>query len=236
MGKSVVGGQLARHAATTGAPTLSASIEMGLDELLDRHMAGVARIPANNLRDGIIPPNDWARIAEATGKLADLPLWILDDAAATVPGIRTAAAKVFNTHPVADGPRGLVVVDYLQIITAAVASGNRVVDIGAISGGLKRLAREFDCAVVALAQLNRGLEARVDKRPTLPDLRESGSIENDADVVIGLYRDDYYDHESKEKGILEMIVLKQRSGPTGTIRTAFNAPWQRIDNMARGSH
>ncbi len=236
MGKSIVGGQLARHAAEQHVPALFVSAEMGLEELLDRQMAAVTKLSSRNLRDGKIAPNDWGRIGAGAARLAHVPLWILDDEAATVEAARARAATILANNPT-DGPvPGLIVVDYLQLLQVSRPTGNRVTDIGQISGGLKRMARELDCPVVALAQLNRGLEARIDKRPTLPDLRESGSIENDADVVIGLYRDDYYNTDSKEAGTIEMIVLKQRSGPTGTARAAFLAEWQLIAELARGAH
>ncbi len=237
MGKSIVGGQLARWAAEHQVPALVVSAEMGLEELLDRQMAAVTKLSSRNLRDGKIAPNDWARIGDGAARLAGTPLWILDDEAATVEAARAHAATILANHG-ADQPGpvpGLIVVDYLQLLQVSRPTGNRVTDIGQISGGLKRMARELGCPVVALAQLNRGLEARLDKRPTLPDLRESGSIENDADVVIGLYRDDYYNHDSKEAGVIEMIVLKQRSGPTGTARLAFLAEWQLIAELARGA-
>lgn len=236
MGKSIVGGQLARHAAEQHVPALVVSAEMGREELLDRQMAAVTKLSSRNLRDGKIAPNDWGRIGDGAARLANVPLWILDDEAATVEAARAHAATILAANAT-DGPvPALLVVDYLQLLQVSRPTGNRVTDIGQISGGLKRMARELGCPVVALAQLNRGLEARIDKRPTLPDLRESGSIENDADVVIGLYRDDYYNTDSKEAGTIEMIVLKQRSGPTGTARQAFLAEWQLIAELARGAH
>lgn len=222
MGKSVFGAHLAVTAARENIPTVIASVEMSTSEILDRLIAAEARLPTSSLRTGPAL-NDWPRITDAVGNLAGLPLAIDDRPDATLATIR---ADAHRAHA------GLVVVDYLQLLQATTRRDSREREVADLSGGLKRLARELDAPVVALSQLNRNLELRREKRPQLADLRESGAIEQDADVVIGLYRDEVYDPETRDAGVLEAIVLKQRSGPLGTARLGWIAEHQRIVNLA----
>lgn len=226
MGKTAVAGQLVLNADTAGHATLVASIEMGLEELTDRWISTVAQVKTNDLRHGTLSPRDVERVADGLDRLTATRIHVLDEPAATVASIRAAARKVPNL--------GLLVVDYLQLLTPTQRRDNRQVEVSEISGALKRLARDLDVPVLSLAQLNRGVEARADKRPMLADLRESGAIEQDSDIVLGLYRDEYYHPDSVDRGLMEIIVLKQRSGATGTAKVAYRAATGEIVTMAAG--
>lgn len=225
VGKSIFGGTLALNAAQAGHTALICSVEMGRLELAERYVSNVSGINGTVLRDGAIPPNDWDRIADACAELADLPIIIDDRAGLTVPMIRARAKQTADL--------GVVVVDYMQLLTADDPKTPREQQVARISAALKVLARDLEIPVVALAQLNREVEQRRDKRPVLADLRESGAIENDADVVIGLYRDDYYNPDTKDRGVLEAIVMKQRGGRTCTVRLHFDGEHTAVRNLAR---
>ncbi len=212
MGKSDVATHLARNIAGTGAPVLFVSIEMSTTELNHRWVAAEAEVTATDLTAGTITPADWKRIAPALTALEALPLHVDDDPAATLASIRAAARRT--------GAR-LVIVDYLQLIEGPAAE-NRQVQVTAIARGLKRMARQMQVPVVALAQLNRNLEQRGDKRPVLSDLRESGAIEQESDLVVGLYRDEIYHSDTKSLGVLELIVLKNRAGATGAAYMQYD--------------
>ena len=181
------------------------------------------------LRNGRITQGDWAKIGASVGKLADSQLWIDDNARVTVMEIRAKARRLQSKV----GQLGMVVVDYIQLMSGAGKFENRQTEVAEISRGLKILARELGCPVVALAQLNRALEQRADKRPMLADLRESGSLEADADIVAFLYRDELYNNQSPDKGTAEVLVMKHRAGPTGIVRLAFLEHYTRFANMAR---
>ncbi len=226
MGKTAFAGNLATNVAADGHPVLFVSIEMAADELETRFMAKAARTSATRIRDATLADKDWPHIGEGITNLIDLPLWVNDDPTATVPLIRAHARRTSAR---------LVIVDYLQLMKTTTGRRNdtREREVAELSGSLKRLARELQAPVVALAQLNRNLEIRVDKKPQLSDLRESGAIENDADVVLGLYRDEYYKPDSDDRGILEVITLKQRAGATGSTRLAYLPDISSITNLAR---
>lgn len=230
MGKSAAAAGMALRAALKlGLRVLTVSIEMSMEELLDRYVAASARLDLTKVRSGQLPTNDWARANDAALKFTDRNLWVLDDPTATLPSIHAAAQRI---------EADLVIVDYLQIVDTIGGAGSknrtREREVAELSGGLKRMARDLSVPVVALSQFNRDLESRhADKRPQLTDLRESGAIENDADVVIGLYRDDYYNNPDALSSVLEMIVLKQRNGPTGVARLFFEPPTGRIGNLVR---
>lgn len=224
MGKTMFGSQLALHAAKAGIVTLVCSAEMAALELADRWISATSRVNATSVRTGTIAPNDWPRVNTAIGELSCWPLWVDDRDDLTVANIR-AAARSLPVLP------QLIIVDYIQLLKAPQRHENRQAEVAEISSGLKRLARRLEIPIVALAQLNRAPEARSDKRPQLIDLRESGSIENDADVVIGLYRDEYYHRDTKDPGVLEAIVLKQRSGPRTTVRLHFAGDINAIFNL-----
>jgi replicative DNA helicase len=222
-------GAAANVAMEARKPVLFFSMEMGTLELTKRLLAGEARVDARRLQTGNIPEADWTRLSHAVGRLAEAPLFIDDNPHCTVMEMRAKARRTKARH----GDLGLVVVDYLQLMTPmAKRAENRQVEVAEISRGLKILARELDCPVMALSQLNRQLEYRADKRPMLADLRESGSLEQDSDVVIFIYRDEIYNPDSDQRGTAEIIVAKHRNGPTGTTRLAFVDRLTKFANMA----
>ena len=199
-------------------PVVFFSMEMGYLELTQRILSAVAGINSRLLRTGRIPEADWSRISAAVGRLAEAPLFIDDNPHLTVMDMRAKCRRLKAQH----GDLGLVVVDYLQLMsTGHRRAENRQVEVSELSRGLKVLARDLDVPVIALSQLNRSLEYRADKRPMLADLRESGALEQDADIVAFIYRDDTYNPDSSEKGIAEVIVAKHRNGPTAKVRLAF---------------
>jgi replicative DNA helicase len=220
----------AAHAALhANKPVLVFSLEMGNLELSQRLLCGEARIDSRKVRTGHLSEDDWSRISQAIGRLAQAPIWIDDNPNLTVMEIRAKARRLKSQV----GDLGMVVIDYLQLMTGRGNAENRQVEVSEMSRGLKILARELECPVVALSQLSRQLELRADKRPMLADLRESGSIEQDADVVMFIYRDDVYHDDSPDRGQAEIIVSKHRNGPTGVARLAFLSEFTRFANMAR---
>ncbi|MFN8049846.1 MAG: replicative DNA helicase [Acidimicrobiales bacterium] len=230
MGKtSFALGAAANAALRSHRPVLFFSLEMGHLELTQRILGSEGRIDANRLRNGQLNEQDWSKISRAMGRLGEAPLWIDDNPNLTIMEIRAKARRLKSKV----GDLGLIVVDYLQLMSGRANAESRQVEISEISRGLKILARELECPVMALSQLSRALEARADKRPMLADLRESGSIEQDADVVMFVYRDEVYDRDSPDKGTAEIIVSKHRSGPTGVCRLAFLDYCTRFENMAK---
>ena len=221
-----MGAHAALHA---NRPVLLFSLEMGSLELSQRLLCGEARIDSARVRTGRLSEDDWSRISQAIGRLAAAPIWIDDNPNLTVMEIRAKARRLRSQV----GDLGMVIVDYLQLMSGRSGAENRQVEVSEISRGLKILARELECPVVALSQLSRQLELRADKRPMLADLRESGSIEQDADVVMFIYRDDVYHHDSPDRGQAEIIVSKHRNGPTGVCRLAFLEQFTRFANMAK---
>ncbi|MEX0665603.1 MAG: replicative DNA helicase [Acidimicrobiia bacterium] len=224
-------GAAANVAMTARRPVMFFSMEMGVLELTKRLLAGEARVDARRLQTGDIPEADWGRLSHAVGRLAETPLYIDDNPHCTVMEMRAKARRAKARH----GDLGLIVVDYLQLMTPSTSKRmeNRQVEVAEISRGLKILARELDCPVMALSQLNRQLEYRQDKRPMLADLRESGGLEQDSDVVLFIYRDEVYNPESEQRGSAEIIVSKHRNGPTGVTRLAFLDHFVKFANMAR---
>ena len=221
---------MATHAALyANFPVLVFSLEMGNLELSQRMLCGEARIDSQRVRTGRLNEEDWGRISQAIGRLATAPISIDDNPNLTVMEIRAKARRLKSQT----GNLGMVIIDYLQLMSGRGSAENRQVEVSEISRGLKILARELECPVVALSQLSRQLEMRADKRPMLADLRESGSIEQDADVVMFIYRDDVYNTDSPDRGQAEIIVSKHRSGPTGVCRLAFLEQYTRFANMAR---
>jgi replicative DNA helicase len=201
------------------------SLEMSESELAQRFIASQASIKGDDLRKGKVPASRWGKIMEASNRLAKSPLFIDDSSDLSVLDVRAKARRLLQQH--ADG-LGLILIDYLQLMRGDGRTDNRVEQIGQISRGLKTLARELDCPVIALSQLNRGVEQRTDKRPVLSDLRESGSIEQDADVVMFIYRDEYYDHESEREGIADLIISKHRNGGLATLELTFQKEYPRF--------
>lgn len=233
MGKTAFAlGMLTHAGAVNQKPSLLFSLEMSHLELTQRMLASEARVDAQKMKTGRLSDSDWERVTRAMTRLSDSPIFIDDNPRLTVMDIRARARRIKKQH----GDLGIIVIDYLQLMTSRGSAENRQVEVAEMSRGLKILARELNCPVVALSQLSRGLEARQDKRPMLSDLRESGSLEQDADVVAFLYRDEVYDPDGspERRGTAEVIVAKHRNGPTGTINLAFLGQYARFDNMGQG--
>lgn len=229
MGKTAFALGMATHAALTAdKPVLFFSLEMGRLELSQRMLCSEARVDSSKIRRGQLEESDWSKIIDAVGRLGDAHIWLDDNPNVSVMEIRGKARRLASRV----GQLGMVVVDYIQLMTGRTSAENRQVEVAEISRGLKVLARELQCPVVALAQLNRGLEQRADKRPMLSDLRESGALEQDADVVMFLYRDEVYNVDSPDQGIAEVLIAKHRAGPTGTLKLAFLSHYTRFANMA----
>jgi replicative DNA helicase len=230
MGKTSFAMGMAGHAALEASlPVLFFSLEMSRVELSQRLLCSEARVDSTKVRNGRLSDDDWRRISHAIGRLGEANLWIDDNPNVTVMEIRAKARRLQSKV----GQLGMIVVDYIQLMSGRSSAENRQVEVAEISRGLKILARELQCPVVALAQLNRGLEQRADKRPMLSDLRESGSLEQDADVVVFLYRDEQYNADSPDRGTAEVLVAKHRAGPTGMVRLAFLDHYTKFANMAR---
>ncbi len=222
-------GMAANAAMKDQRPVLFFSLEMSQLELSQRILCSDALVDATRVKTGRIEEAEWNRISHSVGRLADAPIFIDDNPHTSVMEIRAKARRLKSRV----GDLGMVVVDYIQLMSGRSNAESRQVEVSEISRGLKILARELEAPVVALAQLNRQLEQRVDKRPMLSDLRESGSLEQDADVVMFLYRDEVYDDQSPDRGVAEVIVAKHRNGPTGKVKLAFRGQYTRFDNMAR---
>ena len=230
MGKSALMANFAENAALDGSRAVALfSLEMSEGELAQRFIASQASIKGDDLRKGKVPGSRWAKILQASDRLAESPLYIDDSSDLSVLDVRAKARRLAQQH--ADG-LGLILIDYLQLMRAGGSTDSRVEQIGQISRGLKTLARELEVPVIALSQLNRGVEARTDKRPVLSDLRESGSIEQDADLVMFIYRDEYYDQESEREGIADLIITKHRNGGLGTVELAFQKEFPRFMSYA----
>ena len=230
MGKTSFALNLVAHASMTEQrPVLMFSLEMSKLELSKRLLCSEAKVDATAIRNGRLKDEDWTKLAQAMGRLGNAQLWIDDDPNITVMDIRAKARRLKSKV----GDMGMVVVDYLQLMSGRASAENRQVEISEISRGLKILARELECPVVALSQLSRSLEQRTDKRPMLADLRESGAIEQDADIVMFLYRDEIYNPDSADKGQAEVLIAKHRAGPTGVVRLAWLGHQTRFANMAR---
>ncbi|MFB6311527.1 MAG: replicative DNA helicase [Salinirussus sp.] len=231
MGKTMLGEQWAEHmAGATGKPVPFFSLEMPALQLLRRAAARNARIPLATLRSGQLEDHQWGPLNEAMKAVKKTPLYVDDTPALTFAELRSRARRLHQQEPVA-----AIFVDYLQIVQSGeLTSRDARADqkIGGVASGLKALAKELDVPVIAVAQLNRGVDGRSDKRPQMSDLREAGQIEQDADVISFVYRDDVYDPNSDHKGIAELIVRKQRNGPTGTVFLSCLAEYQSFENFA----
>jgi replicative DNA helicase len=232
MGKTAFALNIAEHVAIDETlPVAVFSMEMGASQLALRLVGSQGRINQQHLRTGKLTPEEWERLPEAATRVSGASLFIDETAALNPAELRARARRLARQF---GGTLGLIVVDYLQLMSGTSASSdeNRATVLGEISRGLKALAKELQCPVLALSQLNRSVETRNDKRPMMSDLRESGAIEQDADVIMFIYRDDYYNKESKEAGVAEIIIAKQRNGPTETVRLAFLKPLTRFENLA----
>jgi replicative DNA helicase len=228
MGKTALALCIATNVAKhSRLPVLFFSLEMGHLELAQRILSLEAKIDSKKIRTGRLEQSDWTKISNAIGRL-EVELLIDDNPNVTVMEIRAKARRVKARH----GSLGLIVVDYLQLMSGSGAE-NRQLEISEISRGLKILARELQVPIIALSQLSRNLESRSDKRPMLADLRESGSIEQDADVVMFIYRDEVYNPDSPDKAIAEVIVGKHRSGPTGVVKLVFLKEYTKFESAER---
>ncbi|PCJ42477.1 MAG: replicative DNA helicase [Moraxellaceae bacterium] len=232
MGKTTFAMNLVENAAIrTGKPVLVFSMEMPSDSLVMRMIASLGRIDQTRVRNGKLEEDDWPRFNSAISMLAEQKLFIDDGASLSPSEVRARARRIAKDQ----GEIGLIMVDYLQLMQVP-GSESRVAEISEISRSLKALAKELKCPVVALSQLNRGLEQRPNKRPINSDLRESGAIEQDADVIMFIYRDEVYNEESEDKGVAEIIIGKQRNGPIGTTRLAFVGKYSRFEDLAHDAY
>ncbi|MEP3855499.1 MAG: replicative DNA helicase [Porticoccus sp.] len=230
MGKTSFAMNMAEHAVLhQEKPVLVFSMEMPASQLIMRMMSSLGKIDQTKLRAGNLSEDDWPRLSSAASRLKDRPLFIDDTPGITPMELRNRIRQVTREH----GQPGMVLVDYLQLMSGSVATENRTNEISQISRELKNIAREFNCPVIALSQLSRNLENRPNKRPINSDLRESGAIEQDADVVVFIYRDEVYNEESPDKGVAEIIIGKQRNGPIGTCKLTFLGKYTRFENLAR---
>ena len=234
MGKTAFALNIGEHVAVNeGLPVVVFSMEMGAAQLALRMVGSLGRIDQQHLRTGALRDDEWGRLSEAVDKLGKVTMYIDESPALNPSELRARARRQARQC----GKLGLIIVDYLQLMSGSSTNDeNRATVIGEISRGLKALAKELQCPVMALSQLNRSVESRTDKRPMMSDLRESGAIEQDADVIMFIYRDEYYTKEAcKEPGIAEIIIGKQRNGPTGTVKLTFLKPLTKFDNLAPGS-
>jgi replicative DNA helicase len=233
MGKTAFALNIAENVAVQeGLPVVVFSMEMGASQLALRMVGSLGRIDQQHLRTGRLNDDEWGRLSEAVDRLKSATVFIDETPALNPAELRARARRQARSC----GRLGLIVVDYLQLMSGSSNSDeNRATELGEISRGLKALAKELQCPVIALSQLNRSVESRNDKRPMMSDLRESGAIEQDADVIMFIYRDDYYNKDSKIPGVAEIIIAKQRNGPVGTVNLTFLKPLTRFDNLASGS-
>ena len=235
MGKTAFSINIAENVALdTKLPVAIFSMEMGASQLAMRMLGSVGKLNQHDLRTGRLQDDDWGRLTFALGKLNDAPIFIDESAALSALELRARSRRLHRQN----NGLGLIVVDYLQLMSsnAGKASENRATEISEISRSLKALAKELHVPVIALSQLNRSLEQRPNKRPVMSDLRESGAIEQDADLILFIYRDEVYNSDSPDKGKAEIIIGKQRNGPIGKVDLAFRGEYTRFDNLAPGNY
>ncbi|MDH3248761.1 MAG: replicative DNA helicase [Acidimicrobiia bacterium] len=228
MGKSALALNIATNVAMGGDPVAVFTLEMSREEVASRMLCATARIDSMKVRTGQIGDNAWPRLTDAAGRLYDAPVFVDDSPMVTVTDIRAKCRRLKRKHGLS-----LVVVDYLQLMQGSNRE-NRQQEIAEISRNLKNLARELEVPVMALSQLNRNLESREDKRPRLGDLRESGSLEQDADIVMFIYRDEYYNEQTDKRGIAEVVIAKHRAGSTGPIDMTFMPEFTLFSDLGRG--
>ncbi|MEH7014399.1 replicative DNA helicase [Neobacillus niacini] len=228
VGKTAFALNIASNVAIkTGENVAIFSLEMGAEQLVMRMLCSEGNIDAQRLRTGSLTDDDWGKLTMAMGALSNSGIFIDDTPGVRISDIRSKCRRLKQEHGL-----GMILIDYLQLILGSGRAGeNRQQEVSEISRSLKQLARELKVPVIALSQLSRGVEQRQDKRPMMSDIRESGSIEQDADIVAFLYRDDYYDKESENKNIIEIIIAKQRNGPTGTVSLAFVKEYNKFVNL-----
>lgn len=227
MGKSALAMSMAENACIqANVPVAVFSLEMSKEQLVQRMLCSQAQVDANKVRTGFLSPSDWPQLTKAAGKLSSIPMFIDDTPAISVLELRAKARRLKTQHNI-----GLIVVDYLQLMQAAIRSESRQQEISEISRSLKALARELNVPLIAISQLSRAVESRQDHRPQLSDLRESGAIEQDADVVVLLMREEYYNPTDENRGIAEAIIAKQRNGPTGSVKLKFFKEFIKFVNL-----
>jgi replicative DNA helicase len=229
MGKSALALCMAANIAVRqNIPVGMFTLEMSKSEVTQRLMCSEAKVESQRLRTGKLAPDDWPRLTAACDKLAKAPIYVDDTGSINMMEIRSKARRLKSRHP----DLGLIVVDYLQLMTSGGTTENRVQEVSQISRSLKILARDLDVPIIALSQLSRAVEQRTDKRPILSDLRESGSIEQDADLVAFIYRDEYYNEESDQQGLAEVILSKHRNGPTDSLKLSFLKRYAKFADLA----
>ncbi|HEX5313331.1 MAG TPA: replicative DNA helicase [Gammaproteobacteria bacterium] len=232
MGKTALAMNIAENVAISEKrATAIFSLEMPAVQLTMRLVSSLGRIDQSRLRTGQLEDSEWPRVSSVIQMMSDAPLYVDDSGALSPTELRTRARRLKRDV----GDLSMIIVDYLQLMQVPGTRENRATEISEISRSLKALAKELSIPIVALSQLNRGVEQRPNKRPVMSDLRESGSIEQDADLIMMLYRDEYYNESSPEKGLAEILIAKQRNGPTGTVRAAFLERYTRFDNFAPDS-
>ncbi len=230
MGKTAFSLNIAEHVALElGKPVAVFSMEMGGAQLAMRMLGSVGRLDQHKVRTGRLEDEDWPKLTHALGKLNDAPIYIDESAALNALELRARARRLFRQN----GELGLIVVDYLQLMSSSSQGENRATEISEISRSLKGLAKELKVPVIALSQLNRSLEQRPNKRPVMSDLRESGAIEQDADLILFIYRDEVYNPDTQDKGLAEIIIGKQRNGPIGKVDLTFLGEYTRFESFAR---
>jgi replicative DNA helicase len=234
MGKTAFSLNIGENVALqTGLPVAVFSMEMGGAQLVTRMLGSIGRLDQHRVRTGRLLDEDWQKLTYAVGKLNEAPVYIDETAALSVLDLRARARRLHRQC----GKLGLIVIDYLQLMSGSGRGGggeNRATEISEISRGLKALAKELDVPVIALSQLNRSLEQRPNKRPVMSDLRESGAIEQDADLILFIYRDEVYNPDTQDKGMAEIIIGKQRNGPIGMVPMTFLGQYTRFENFTRG--
>ncbi|NRA54789.1 MAG: replicative DNA helicase [Gammaproteobacteria bacterium] len=230
MGKTTFAMNIAEHAAMNeDKPVIIFSLEMPAESIMMRMLASLGRVDQTKIRTGQLEDDDWARVSSTMGILLEQGKMYIDDSSGLTPTeVRSRSRRIAREH---DGV-SMIMIDYLQLMTVPALSDNRTLEISEISRSLKALAKELKCPVIALSQLNRGLEQRADKRPINSDLRESGAIEQDADLIMFIYRDEVYNDDTPDKGSAEIIIGKQRNGPIGKCRLTFQGQYSRFDNYA----
>ena len=231
MGKTSLALNIAEHVGMeAGLPVAIFSMEMGAAQLTMRLLGSVGKLDQHKMRIGQLEDEDWPKLTNALGALNEAPIFIDEGSALNSYEVRARARRLHRQQ----GKLGLIVIDYIQLMSAAneQSTENRATEVSEISRSLKALAKELNVPVVALSQLNRSVESRPDKRPMMSDLRESGAIEQDADVIMFIYRDEVYNPETAEKGVAEIILSKQRNGPTGTVKLTFLGQYTRFENYA----
>jgi len=232
MGKTAFSLNIGENVALeSGLPVAVFSMEMGGQQLVMRMIGSVGKLDQHRLRTGKLGEDDWQRLTYALGKLNDAPVFIDETPGLNVLELRARARRLQRQC----GKLGMIIIDYIQLMSASSTGENRATEISEISRALKGLAKELQVPVVALSQLNRGLEQRPNKRPVMSDLRESGAIEQDADVILFIYRDEVYNPDTSDKGTAEIIISKQRNGPIGTVRLAWLGEYTRFESLANSS-